>query len=130
MKAVEGGVYFMLFGLIIGFLGLYLASFNPSFLAGSAFITIGFGWFISGIILFLKVEGNFNQTGGLLVFFLGLLGLILWAVFCEEEITYVNTSVARRRPEHVRCPKCGKDVNMAGYRYRWCPHCRAKLEET
>lgn len=46
----------------------------------------------------------------------------------QRENAYTHTR--QDYPEHVRCPKCGKDVSMGGLKYRWCPHCRAKLEGT
>jgi len=130
MESRKGGLYFILFGFIIGFLGLYFASItesynifgytvthNPYLGVGIAFISVGFGWFISGIILVLIEERDFNETGGLAVFFLGLLGLILWEVF-REKTTYVQT-----RPKKT-CQKCGKEV---WFNFTICPRCGEKL---
>ena len=130
MESQKGGLCFILFGFIIGFLGLYFASItesynmfgytvthNPYLGVGIAFISVGFGWFISGIILVSIEERDFNETGGLAVFFLGLLGLILWEVF-REKTTYVQT-----RPKKT-CQKCGKEV---WFNFTICPRCGEKL---
>ncbi|UCE15346.1 MAG: hypothetical protein JSV12_05565 [Candidatus Bathyarchaeota archaeon] len=53
--------------------------------------------------------------------------------FQKEEISEAENAYTHTRqdyPEHVRCPKCGEDVSLGGLKYKWCPHCRAKLEET
>lgn len=156
MESVEAGPIFIILGFVTGILGFALTvitetletwslaggtvyyTYQPHVATGIIFIGVAAGWILSGIIL-ASIERDIDEIGGLAVFFLGLLGLILWGVFSEEKTIYVQTKSEENydheyypgsESQYVRCSKCGENVSMSGRKYKWCPHCGAKLETT